>query len=213
MCWLGRAQVNLRHTKGLPYRCFLPDLTRFSSSRCTGPGLIPANNVKRVWRREWDSNPRYQSPGTHAFQACSLSHSDISPCHTTPTAIEPVYESRSQWRREWDSNPRSGFAGQRFSRPPHSTALPSLRETPEFRTDRTEPGGSFKERNRVTVHPGYPRRFADSAQSQTESAITNFLRAEPLEKPAKHLPRFLGPDSSAQLHLVIEPRVIDEITE
>jgi len=34
-----------------------------------------------------------------------------------------------------------------------------------------------------------------------------------LEKPAKHLPRFLGPDSSAQLHLVIEPRVIDEITE
>ena len=30
------------------------------------------------------------------------------------------------WRRERDSNPRT-LAGQRFSRPPQSTALPSLR--------------------------------------------------------------------------------------
>ncbi len=30
------------------------------------------------WRRERDSNPRYHY-STHAFQACSLSHSDISP--------------------------------------------------------------------------------------------------------------------------------------
>jgi hypothetical protein len=33
---------------------------------------------KRDWRRERDSNPRY-CLGTHAFQACALNHSAISP--------------------------------------------------------------------------------------------------------------------------------------
>ena len=32
-----------------------------------------------VWRRERDSNPRYGIRRTHAFQACTLSHSVISP--------------------------------------------------------------------------------------------------------------------------------------
>ena len=31
------------------------------------------------WRREWDSNPRYGFHRTHAFQACDLNHSSISP--------------------------------------------------------------------------------------------------------------------------------------
>ena len=31
------------------------------------------------WRREWDSNPRYGFRRTHAFQACALNHSAISP--------------------------------------------------------------------------------------------------------------------------------------
>jgi hypothetical protein len=31
------------------------------------------------WRRERDSNPRYAVKRTHAFQACSLNHSDTSP--------------------------------------------------------------------------------------------------------------------------------------
>src|SRR5690606_6182591 len=31
------------------------------------------------------------------------------------------------WRRGRDSNPRAGVTGQRFSRPPHPTALPPLR--------------------------------------------------------------------------------------
>ena len=36
------------------------------------------------WRREGDSNPRYFL-GTHAFQACALNHSAISPTiHTQP---------------------------------------------------------------------------------------------------------------------------------
>ena len=32
----------------------------------------------KEWRREGDSNPRY-CLGTHAFQACALNHSAISP--------------------------------------------------------------------------------------------------------------------------------------
>ena len=34
---------------------------------------------EHVWRRGRDSNPRYTLRRTHAFQACSLSHSDTSP--------------------------------------------------------------------------------------------------------------------------------------
>ena len=37
----------------------------------------------------------------------------------------PNYFAAFRWRKERDSNPRT-LAGQRFSRPPHSTALPSF---------------------------------------------------------------------------------------
>jgi len=32
-------QATLRHTRGSAYRCFLPDLTGFTESRCAGPDL------------------------------------------------------------------------------------------------------------------------------------------------------------------------------
>ncbi len=35
--------------------------------------------MKRVWRRERDSNPRHGIPRIHAFQACALDRSAISP--------------------------------------------------------------------------------------------------------------------------------------
>ena len=57
------------------YRCFLPDLAGFAGSNCTAPHLI-------IWDSEnGESGIRTHggvSP-THAFQACSLNHSDISP--------------------------------------------------------------------------------------------------------------------------------------
>ncbi len=37
------------------------------------------------------------------------------------------FDEFENWRRERDSNPRN-LSAQRFSRPPHSTTLPSLRE-------------------------------------------------------------------------------------
>jgi hypothetical protein len=77
-----------------------------------------------VWRRERDSNPRYLL-STHAFQACALNRSAISPDHfagsprlshrlmcseretlSTPRKSTPNGEN---WRRERDSNPRYGF--------------------------------------------------------------------------------------------------------
>ena len=36
-------------------------------------------DLRMSWRRERDSNPRYGIHRTHAFQACTLSHSVISP--------------------------------------------------------------------------------------------------------------------------------------
>ena len=45
---------------------------------------------RSIWRRGRDSNPRCRLPHTHAFQACSLNHSDTSPgsasCYQCRTA-------------------------------------------------------------------------------------------------------------------------------
>src|ERR1700693_4838289 len=67
----------------------LEDISRFIPSRsfvsyelCVGPTKLTTHNPQPTtlfhWRRGGDSNPRYLL-GTHAFQACSLSHSDTSP--------------------------------------------------------------------------------------------------------------------------------------
>src|ERR1700709_439842 len=53
-------------------------------SRSTCPSEFP----KSEWRRERDSNPRY-CLGTHAFQACALNHSAISP---TVPLLWPMFE-------------------------------------------------------------------------------------------------------------------------
>jgi hypothetical protein len=45
-----------------------------------------------------------------------------------PSALSEA--RREEWRREWDSNPR-GLSACRFSRPVHSTALPSLQTSGE----------------------------------------------------------------------------------
>jgi hypothetical protein len=42
---------------------------------CVRPALL----LMTSWRRERDSNPRYGLSRTHAFQACTLNHSAISP--------------------------------------------------------------------------------------------------------------------------------------
>ncbi len=41
--------------------------------------LLAQGGSYTCWRREWDSNPRCRIHRTHAFQACTLSHSVISP--------------------------------------------------------------------------------------------------------------------------------------
>src|SRR5665213_1787350 len=49
--------------------------TEVCESLCESPSEFPC----KIWRREGDSNPRYLL-GIHAFQACALNHSAISPC-------------------------------------------------------------------------------------------------------------------------------------
>ncbi len=56
------------------YRCFLPDLAEFVILHCADPAIKPKSYI---WRRGRDSNSRYLR--THAFQACTLSHSVTSP--------------------------------------------------------------------------------------------------------------------------------------
>ena len=57
-------------------------------------------NVFAQWRRGWDSNSRYSR--THAFQACTLSHSVTSPLRCLPAKCEhlcklcdQIYQSKS----------------------------------------------------------------------------------------------------------------------
>ncbi len=49
------------------------------------------------------------------------------PPQRSPAVIDAAI-AVSEWRRVRDSNPRTCYS-QRFSRPPHSTALPTLRDT------------------------------------------------------------------------------------
>ena len=59
------------------YRCFLPDLAGFSGSNCAAP----LNLWKLAYSFSGESGIRTHGgvTPTHAFQACSLNHSDISP--------------------------------------------------------------------------------------------------------------------------------------
>src|SRR5262249_11088696 len=59
------------------YRCFLPDLAGFSGSNCAAP----QSHLAAAARLNGESGIRTHGgvTPTHAFQACSLNHSDISP--------------------------------------------------------------------------------------------------------------------------------------
>ncbi len=80
---------------------------RLTSARPARP-VTPAR--ARAWSsgREWNGEGGIRTHGrcypTHAFQACSFSHSDTSPTLRScdPPAITAVHEER----RGWDSNPR-----------------------------------------------------------------------------------------------------------
>ena len=56
-------------------------LADFNSARTTNLAVSGEKSEKSNWRREGDSNPRYLL-GMHAFQACALNHSAISPPET-----------------------------------------------------------------------------------------------------------------------------------
>ena len=80
------------------YRCCLPALAGFCGT-----------DLHSIWpqkRKEGDSNPRYLL-GTHAFQACTLNHSDIFPRNCFQ-----FFDAADFWyRKEGDSNPRYHVTG------------------------------------------------------------------------------------------------------
>src|SRR5262245_37919932 len=68
------------------YRCFLPDLAGFSGSNCTAPQGLRSSAVSR-WSGESGIRTHGGVTPTHAFQACSLNHSDISPLEPSDSTI------------------------------------------------------------------------------------------------------------------------------
>ena len=93
------AQGILRHLRRFAYRCSLPGLAEFTRSQCTGlgPRNITLGQItpdchgiprSRMAEREgFEPSVRFR---THAFQACSLSHSDISPPFALKVLFTPV---------------------------------------------------------------------------------------------------------------------------
>lgn len=47
----GSGQALLRHMEEIAYRCFLPDLTGFTTFHCAGPGL------QHRWQGHWPRRP------------------------------------------------------------------------------------------------------------------------------------------------------------
>src|SRR5438105_1607972 len=84
---LNRGQVILRHTKGPPYRCFLPDLAGFESFCCAGPG--PLSSLQPTSALSIIRPSGRTSPGKGAVPAA------------------PGWVGVMVWRRGWDLNPRS----------------------------------------------------------------------------------------------------------
>ncbi len=85
-------------------------------------------------RRVRDSNPCSSANRKTVFETAAFDHSANSPkcgCESNvflkkkPAVVSFMFDYGGRKRRERDSNPRTR-EGQRFSRPPHSTALPSL---------------------------------------------------------------------------------------
>src|SRR5215204_3003773 len=92
------------------YRCFLPDLAGFAGSNCTAPQL-PDKGMSLTKKRAGNLKISQTSPSasngesgirthggvspTHAFQACSLNHSDISPRRSDSTTKKLISMERS----------------------------------------------------------------------------------------------------------------------
>ena len=66
----------LPRPKNIPPVCFLNGLSNPYIHQSKSP---PARGGLLLWRREWDSNPRYLSVSP-VFKTGSLNRSDISPC-------------------------------------------------------------------------------------------------------------------------------------
>jgi hypothetical protein len=80
------------------YRCFLPDLTGFTSSHCAGP------NLQRCSRWPDPKKDRPQTGFNPAIADCGLQGTATSPFSTAKLGGHNRF-----WRRGWDLNPRYSF--------------------------------------------------------------------------------------------------------
>src|SRR3712207_913720 len=126
-----------RNTRRRCYRCSVPGLAGFTGQTLCGARslineafkranvnghdltlqllntlTVQTNNLKSgasvVWRRGWDSNPRYGSPYT-AFPVLP-----IQPLLHLARPNNLKSSASVEWRRGWDSNPRWSFPHSGF---------------------------------------------------------------------------------------------------
>ena len=91
-----------------------------SPRRCATAGCGSSAASRRIRRSSpWWCRPRTRGASTTSSAPACRSWSI--------RRAEPGIRRDGEWRRGWDSNPRT-LAGQRFSRPPLSTAQPPLRD-------------------------------------------------------------------------------------
>ena len=100
---------------GICCRCFLPDLTGFTSLRCTGPGHIPIMTItqKLLMDKSTGINPNF----CRILESGNENAGPRAGCHCTEI-----------WRREGDSNPRGSlWPPNRFRVDPVTTTSVPLR--------------------------------------------------------------------------------------
>ncbi len=191
------AQVDLRHLRRFAYRCSLPGLAGFTRSQCTGLGPRKMRSV----RRGGESGIRTHGTvsRTHAFQACTFSHSVISPRRNARAG----HEAPGRWRRGWDSNPRASSRRQSaFEAPPLrplrylSGSLDARR--PDAGVRRVARGRTRSSSSRATRRASTPP--CTVSNRWLKSAPTRPQRLERAQSPRPSDPR-------APIHEAVDPRV------
>jgi len=104
----------------------LPDLSvppeREPAAAAVGDGTGSQTVWASCWASEDGQAPTSADDDGRTAERAPERDADASSCEQRTTARTP----RARWRRREDSNPRT-LAGQRFSKPPQSAALPRLR--------------------------------------------------------------------------------------
>ena len=148
---------------------------------------------QRTWRRERDSNPRYQSPGTHDFQSCpfgQLGHLSVISAQTHSS--QPPFQTTKNF-----------FDGS-------VSPSAAIEISPIFFQGKNIGGeGGIR-----THGPSFPGQPISSRPRYNHFGTSPYYDLAPLVKKDPYdLLALLRQHTFGHLHLMIQPRIIKQAIE